>query len=299
MSENLNVMCVGYLNLDEVIHLDDELAEERSVHSNSFESAGGGATNTSLVLSQLECVDNVWLAGALGQDKRGELVMKTLEDHNVELAIPRYEDIPTTKIRAIVTENHKPRYIHEDVTLPIFSPEDVRDGIWESVDHVHMTTFDPDMTEEFSEKAKDEGATISMNPTQGYFSESYRTLVENADLIQMNRQESEKFRERNGPLGTIVANEDTDVVITHGPAGCTMHSKSGVVSHPGYPDKVNNVVDTIGAGDTFMAGLLSGWLQNEDLQTCLEIANSFGACAVQKLGAPNSVDENYAEEIRD
>lgn len=296
--ERPNVLCVGYLNFDEVIHLDDKLADERSVQAESFESAGGGATNTALVMSGLDEIGNVWIAGALGSDKRGDLVMNALENQDVELAIPRYDDIPTTKIRAMVQEDSKPQYIHEDIELPEFAPSDVKDGIWESVDHVHMTSFHPEMTVEFALKAQEVGATISMNPTQGYFSDSYEDVVEMADLVQMNRQESEKFRERNGPLGSVVDSLDTDVVITHGPAGCTMHSREGVVSHPGFPDAVDEVVDTIGAGDTFMAGLLSSWLRGGDLNRCLKTANSFGACAVRNLGSPDSIDQDIAKDIR-
>lgn len=297
--ERPNLLCVGYLNFDEVIHVDDKLADERSVQAESFESAGGGATNTALVLSGLNQVGDVWMAGALGSDKRGDMVMDALESQGVELAIPRYDDIPTTKIRAIVQEDSKPQYIHEDIELPYFEPSDVDDNVWDRVDHVHMTSFHPEMTVEFASKAEEVGATISMNPTQGYFSDSYEEVVEMADLVQMNRQESEKFRERNGPLGSIVDDLDTDVVITHGPAGCTMHSKEGVVSHPGFPDAVDTVVDTIGAGDTFMAGLLSSWLQDKELDSCLKTANSFGACAVDTLGAPDSIDQERARSIRE
>lgn len=296
--ERPNILCVGYLNFDEVIHLDDKLADERSVQAESFESAGGGATNTALVLSGLDRIGDVWMAGALGSDKRGDLVMEALQEQGVELAIPRYDDIPTTKIRAIVQEDSKPQYIHEDIELPKFAPSDVEDGVWNDVDHVHMTSFHPEMTVEFASKAEEAGASISMNPTQGYFSNSYEDVVEMSDLVQMNRQESEKFRERNGPLGSIVDSLDTDVVMTHGPAGCTMHSREGVVSHPGFPDAVDDVVDTIGAGDTFMAGLLSSWLHDEELEDCLRTANSFGACAVKNLGAPDRVDQGVARSIR-
>lgn len=295
--ENPNVMCVGYLNADEVIHIDGELSEEKSARSNSYNTAGGGATNTALVLSGSDMVGDVWIAGAIGDDERGRLVLDALEENGVNLALPTYDDISTTKIRAVITESKKPMYTHENTELPDFSPSDVPEDVWEQLDHVHMTTFHKDMALEFAEEAKERGLSVSLNPTQGYFSTSFEDVVEIADLVQMNRQESEKFRERNGPLGTVVDDLDTDVVITHGPAGCTMHSQDGVVSHPGFPDYVDEVVDTIGAGDSFMAGLLASWLSGKELDICLEIANAHGAVSVTNIGAPNYIDPDDVRNV--
>jgi len=297
--ERPNVLCAGYLNADEVIHIDGELSEEKSARSSSYNTAGGGATNTALVLSGTGMVGDVWMAGAVGDDDRGELVRNALEDNNVELALSSYGNVSTTKIRAFITESKKPMYTHEDTELPEFGPSDVSEGVWSQVDHVHLTTFDRDITYQFAREAKDRDISVSLNPTQGYFSTSFEDVVELADLVQMNRQESEKFRERNGPLGTVVDGKDTDVVITHGPAGCTMHSRKGVVSHPGFPDYVDEVVDTIGAGDSFMAGLLAAWLNNQDMDRCLEVANAHGAVSVTNIGAPNHIDWDDIRDITD
>lgn len=297
--ERPNVLCAGYLNADEVIHIDGELSEEKSARSKSYNTAGGGATNTALVLSGTEMVGDVWMAGAVGNDERGELVRNALEENDVELALPVYDDISTTKIRAVITESKKPMYTHENTELPEFGPSDVSDEVWNKVDHVHLTTFDDDICYEFAKEAKERDMTVSLNPTQGYFSMSFEHVVELADLVQMNRQESEKFRERNGPLGTVVDEKNTDVVITHGPAGCTMHSQDGVVSHPGFPDYVDEVVDTIGAGDSFMAGLLATWLTNKDMNRCLEVANAHGAASVTNIGAPNRIDQDIITDVLD
>jgi len=53
------------------------------------------------------------------------------------------------------------------------------------------------------------------------------------------------------------------------------------VSGPGFKVKVVNV---LGAGDAFMAGLLRGWLRNEDWQTTTSYANACGAFAVSRHG---------------
>ncbi len=48
------------------------------------------------------------------------------------------------------------------------------------------------------------------------------------------------------------------------------------------------VFNVLGAGDGFMAGLLRGWLRNENWSTCLDFANACGAIAVSRHGCAPS-----------
>lgn len=295
---NHNILCVGNINLDEVIKLDDKLKPEMSAHSETSYEVGGGSANTSLVLNSCNNIGDVMLAGCVGNDSRGDIIVDTLEDRGVELVLPRYDNYPTSKIRAIVTDNKKPMYTHEDTDIPKFSVDDIKDRVWRKSDHLHITTFDKNIAFNFAKEANSRGLTISLNPSQGYANNSFSNIVELCDLIQMNRSESEIFRERNGPLSTVVSGQQpTDVVITHGPAGCTVHSEDGVFSHSGFPDYVDEVVDTIGAGDSFIAGLISMWLTDASLERCLEVANAYGAVSITKRGAPNNIDWTDVQDV--
>lgn len=297
MKDSPNVLCVGYVNEDEVIHFDSNLEEEKSAGAVSETCVGGGATNTAQILANNDRIGNVYLAGCVGKDDRGHRIISDLKNNGVELVVPRTEEYPTTKIRCFVFDDKKPQYSHEDSEIENVSPHDVPDDVWNDVTHLHMTSVSPNMMLEFAEYAHSNDVSVSFNPTQGYASDEYQDVIEIADLVQMNRAESEIFRERNGPLGTVVDELDTDVVITHGPAGCTMHSKRGVVSHSGYPNSVEEVVDTVGAGDTFTAGLLVSWLNDNDLSDCLQMANAYGARAVSVMGSPSSVDKSKVQDI--
>jgi sugar/nucleoside kinase (ribokinase family) len=53
--------------------------------------------------------------------------------------------------------------------------------------------------------------------------------------------------------------------------------------------KVNEVVDTTGAGDSFLAGIITGFLKGMDLYEMGQFANMVGACAVQALGASSGI----------
>lgn len=73
------------------------------------------------------------------------------------------------------------------------------------------------------------------------------------------------------------------VVVKEGPAGASHHSPAGAVTHrPARP--VAPVVDTVGAGDAFAAGYLSGLLDGLDPGGALDRAQVCGAFAVTSLG---------------
>lgn len=298
MNKEPNVLSVGYINYDEALNLDGELEEEKSTGVESNTKPGGGATNTALTLSSSPEVGDVYLAGSIGSGKRGQYISESLDSNGVELVVEPSDSIRTTKIRAIITDNKDPRYIHEDTEVETIMSDDISDSVWSRCDHLHITTFGRQKVRSFVDEAQRRDMSISLNPTQGYYDESYGDIVRDVDVVQMNRQESEHFRNENGPIGKIVDNSETDVVITHGPAGSTRYTTSGVQSHAGYPNAVDNVIDTIGAGDTFMAGYLSGWF-DETVENPLRVANAYGAVSVKIAGAPNSVDPNEVNGIID
>jgi len=80
---------------------------------------------------------------------------------------------------------------------------------------------------------------------------------------------------------------DAALIVKSGPQGCwrfpgTIPEDLREGGHsPGFPVEVFN---TLGAGDAFMSGLLRGWLRDEPLERCCELANACGALVVARHG---------------
>jgi 5-dehydro-2-deoxygluconokinase len=75
------------------------------------------------------------------------------------------------------------------------------------------------------------------------------------------------------------------LVVKRGPAGCVVFDcaipgrlEDGLCAR-GFPVEVFNV---LGAGDSFMAGFLRGWLRDEPYERCCEYANACGAMTVSR-----------------
>ncbi len=71
------------------------------------------------------------------------------------------------------------------------------------------------------------------------------------------------------------------VVVKLGVAGSCVITADGRTDVPAYPV---TVVDSVGAGDGFAVGFISGLLGGHDLTTCLHRANAVGALAVTQRG---------------
>lgn len=72
------------------------------------------------------------------------------------------------------------------------------------------------------------------------------------------------------------------ICLTLGARGAILFSNGVFFDHPGYPVKV---VDTIGAGDSFLAGLLHRLFSDDDPNRALERACAIGALVASKNGA--------------
>ena len=75
------------------------------------------------------------------------------------------------------------------------------------------------------------------------------------------------------------------LVVKRGPQGATVHLRSGeVIDAPGFPVEVVNV---LGAGDAFAAGLIYGRAQGWDYYRSARLGNACGAIVVTRHGCAN------------
>jgi sugar/nucleoside kinase (ribokinase family) len=95
-----------------------------------------------------------------------------------------------------------------------------------------------------------------------------------------------KFREAGA--GKIVG-------IKLGADGCFLTDHENSFKVDSY--KVKNVIDTTGAGDSFLAGIITGYLKGMNLSDMGKFANMVGACAVQSLGASSGI-KSFEETLK-
>lgn len=126
-------------------------------------------------------------------------------------------------------------------------------------------------------------------------------LLQKADIIKLNDDELKVFANwfdqlhlnEEELLTWLAQRYGTQLIcVTKGADGATLWAEGDCYQHPGYRVET---VDTVGAGDAFLAGLVSALLDGEDYPTALAFACATGAFVASKSGATPAYD---LDEVR-
>ena len=133
--------------------------------------------------------------------------------------------------------------------------------------------------------------------------ENMKSLGGMADVIKMNAEELDMlagtelshFSEKEKILFLSDFLGCKTICITRGGAGAIIYMNNQFFEHGGY---AVNVVDTVGAGDAFLATFITGMLSSEDPNIILDNACAIGAFVAGSRGANPTYDHTQITKIR-
>ncbi|MEU7585640.1 sugar kinase [Micromonospora sp. NPDC049230] len=239
--------------------------------------------------------------GVTGADEPGELVRRTLRAEGVDLAWSRIDATAPTGL--ILFENrvadiNRVTYHRAGSAGSRLRPADVTrafDAPGPPPRLLHVTGItcalgaEPyQAVLEAVRRARAAGSTVCLdvNHRQRLWSvaeaaAALRPLLPALDLVVASDDELAVLTDAADPVAALLSAGVTEVVVKHGADGATSHRATGTVHRPA---RTVPVVDTVGAGDAFVAGLLSAWLDGADAPTRLDRAVTTGAFAVATRG---------------
>jgi fructokinase len=124
-----------------------------------------------------------------------------------------------------------------------------------------------------------------------------------ADFIKFNDEEIlEIARALQSPFESLEENIHFIAELTHTKAICVTRGKHGALlfwkgqlyENEGYPVKV---ADTVGAGDSFLASLITYLLTDKDPQTSIDFACAVGALVAESAGANPEISFSRIENM--
>lgn len=129
-------------------------------------------------------------------------------------------------------------------------------------------------------------------------------LLSAADIVKVNIEELGVLRKWYGlPAGEREASEELAAKFSNELVGVSMGSDGGSIWHEGswvhHPGFRVRVKTTVGAGDAFLAGLLSSLLEGRSDAELVETANVLGAYVVTRNEATPEFDRKDLESIRE
>lgn len=152
-----------------------------------------------------------------------------------------------------------------------------------------------ELTERLMEAANERGVTVSFDANVRWRlfgerdpKEVLDPLIARADLLFLSDEEAQALLGGKDPdsVQKSLKNLRTEIAVVHDSDGALAVSNTGSLWKAAHPVEV---VDTVGAGDAFVAGFLSGRLRGWDTGKALDMANACGACAVTIPGDARSM----------
>jgi 5-dehydro-2-deoxygluconokinase len=318
-NHTLDLICIGRTCVD--LYAEQEGARLEDVQS-FRKYVGGSATNIAFGTARLG-VKSAMLT-RVGNEHMGRYVHRTLADNGVDvshvrfdpehltpyvlLAVRAIEDFPRIFVYgdaadlAFEEEDVEPDFIASSKALLItgtpFSRSGPRAASFKAIEAAREAgtriVFDLDYRPVFWGVASHErGGQMFVESEK--VTEVYRSVVPSCDLIVGTEEEvriAGGSTDTHEALRNIRERSGATIVLKVGAMGAVVfpgeipdNIEDGV-RVPGFPVEVFN---SVGAGDAFMSGFLSGWLREEPLEECLRLGNACGAIVVSRHGCSPAI----------
>ena len=293
------VACVGILVADVIVRPVNEYPEKgllERVDSITVHS-GGNAMTAAVNLRKLG-TDST-LIGKVGRDMFGEFLVGCLKNEGVNTdGIFRDENIQTSASVLMLDEKTGERTIlHCTGANSTFGVDDIDFGVIEKNDIVFVTgsflmdRFDGKETAEFLRRCKEMGKITALDvcwDANGRWGEVLDTVMPYIDYFLPSIDEAKMLSDEDDvkKMADVFFDKGVrHVVIKCGSRGayCRENRESECKMIPAF--KIENPVDTTGAGDSFCSGFLSALSRGEDFYSCAEFGNAIGAFCVTQKGA--------------
>ncbi|GAS98951.1 sugar kinase, ribokinase family [Mycolicibacterium canariasense] len=252
---------------------------------------GGAESNVAIGLQRLG-IDSRWL-GRVGDDPLGERVTREIRAEGVDVHGVIDPDAPTGLMikERPTTRSTAVLYYRGGSAGSRLRPDDVPTGWIEHVSVLHVsgiTALLSDSARDCMQSALDRarGAGVRISFDINYRSALapadvagplLRKFAEQADIVFGGPEELHVLFPDSDPAeaaARLVRSGRSEVVRKQGADGATVHLPGEQIHGAGIPV---DVVDTVGAGDAFVAGYLSGWLHGLSVAQRLRRANACGA----------------------
>ncbi|MEN8170030.1 MAG: PfkB family carbohydrate kinase [Pseudomonadota bacterium] len=265
------ILAVGNATLDIINVVDDYPHEDQEVRASSQQfRRGGNACNTLAVLSQLGH-DCSW-AGTLADEPDATMILSDLDEHHIDhtaLHTAAHGKVPTSYIslnrlngsRTIVHYRDLPEYRFAD-----FSRIDLNTLDWLHFEGRNISELERMMAHARADQPK---LLISLEVEKPR--ENIEKLFGYADLLLFSREyalhngshDLQSFLQR---MATLKLN--AMICCTWGEMGASAIDSERTLFHaPAFSPA--RVVDTLGAGDTFNAGMIDQLLRGHTLELAL------------------------------
>lgn len=297
--ERFDVTCLGILVADVVIKpvtgMPDmgtlALVESCELHN------GGGVSNTGNALGRLGV--RTAALGRMGSDGFADFLEGVLRSHDIYTgSIVRDEQLNTSCTIVMVAPDGERAFYHYIGANARFCLDDIDWDVVGASSYVHIAYpsllpgLDGEPTVELLRRAREMGVKTSVDPVWNpkfNWREFMEPYFPHIDVFLPSYDEAKAISGRSEPseIAKVFLDAGVGFVgIKMGEQGSYFRSGDEEVRMPAFRI---DPIDTTGAGDAFVAGVLTGLVKGWDLERTARFANAMGAVVSLAIGASTGV----------
>ena len=303
--KRFDVSIAGELNLDLILYgLPAELSPERELLADDIALTLG--SSSAIVAHNLACLGSrVGFQSIIGDDPLGKIALERLAWSGVDIGRVQVTQSVGTGLSVILQRGSYRNILTYSGAIGRLSLSDLDFEYLCSARHFHLSSYylqanlRPDVAELFR-RLKSAGMTTSLDTNddpEGHFGEDLYQILEFVDIFLPNEREACKI------AGTDIVDEAVEklsgqvplLVVKLGTRGAVAIQDGKKTASPAF--KID-LVDPVGAGDSFDAGFIHAYLQGNHLNDCLAAGNAAGAlCATRAGGTGAFADRAHRESF--
>lgn len=296
-----DVLVAGELNVDIILNKVNKfpslgkevLAGQMTITLGS--SSGIFASNLSVLGTK------VTFAGTLARDEFGKQIITSLRAKGVDTENIVYVTEQSTGASIAISFQEERAMVTFPGAMSLFSLQNVSDNLLRASRHLHVssiflsTGLKKDVHKLFRQ-AKAFGLTTSLDPQwdpEERWDIDFKSLLPHVDVFIPNEDE---LRAMTGiqdirQAADALRGYANILIVKCGRDGATLYKGDDVIYQPAFLN--DEVVDSIGAGDSFCAGFIHQFIQGKSLKECLAFAALTGAINTTRAGGTTAF-ENLA-----
>lgn len=239
----------------------------------------------------------------LGNDPFGKRIIRVLNENKIGNEFVSFSDTHKTgfMLKGRVSKGDPDIfYFRAGSAASTLSTADVEKIDMKNYSYIHLTGILPALSEDtrkavymMFDKARAAGLTISFDPnlrpqlwpSENIMRKTVNDMASRADIVLPGTAEGKILMGSDDPkeINAFYRNNGAKTVVTKcGAEGAFVTTDKEAYMVKGY--KVEKVVDTVGAGDGFAVGIITGLMENLPLKEAVKRGNAIGAIQVMSRG---------------
>ena len=290
MAHPFDVLVAGEINPDLILSGDVEPAfgQVEKLVENTALTIGSSSVIFACGAARLGL--KVAFIGKCGDDIFGRFMLEQMQAHQVDIGNVIVAKGGSTGLSVILNRGTDRAILTHPGLIADLQASDIADSLLRQASHLHVasyflqTNLQPDLPALFG-RARSFGLTTSLDtnydPSEQWLGFDELLAVTNVFLPNETEAKSLTGAENVEVAADRLKVKTETMAIKLGAEGALGISQSQRVRVASIPV---NVVDTVGAGDSFDAGFIYGYLNQWSLEKSLQLACVCGALSTQKAG---------------